>query len=77
MQETELKRFECNDCLNSRHGCINKIKANNCAGGIKSDQLTEEKKVPQELYHLCKGRTKIPFFKMVRKFVSKIKIAAA
>jgi hypothetical protein len=75
MPEPELKKFKCNDCLNSRRGCRNKIKANNCAGGIKSNQLTEEEKVPQELYHLCKGRTKIPFFKMVRKFVGRIATA--
>lgn len=66
MAEKERKKFQCNDCLNSKHGCINKIKGLACPGGIKEAQLIDNK-VPEDLYTLCKGRPKIPFFKKPKK----------
>lgn len=66
MPEPELKKFDCNDCLNSKHGCINKIKADNCPGGIKLHQLADDK-IPESLYFLCKGRPRIPCHKMEKK----------
>jgi hypothetical protein len=83
MLESNLKRFECNDCLNSQHGCIKKITGKNpCQGGILEKDLvtTEEngvlkKKVPEHLIHKCEGRKKIPWFKKPKNKKEKQKAA--
>lgn len=71
MQEGNLKKFQCNDCLNSRHGCIKKINGQNpCPGGIlKTDLIqTDEggQKVPLRLVDKCKGRIKIPWYQKTK-----------
>lgn len=80
MPEPDLKSYGCNDCLNSQHGCINKIIAKNpCPGGILETDLIQieeegkvKQKIPLHLEHKCKGRKKIPWYKIPGKKEKKV-----
>lgn len=72
---TKPRNFKCNDCFNSQHGCIKKVKRENaCPGGIIENDLIEGT-IPESLSGKCKGRLKIPWYKMLKKFKKVEKIA--